>query len=113
MDSLRPPVDRPPPADAAWSEVCRSLDPYRANRWSHPVIGQTVQRLGGVRRLCESESTATDRAHFFKIDEAITGRETDETLNARAVALTGGGDYLPVGSGKRDSKEEAAGRRQA
>ena len=96
-DSLRPASDGPPPADSAWEEVCRSLDPYKVPNWSHPAIGQAVKGLGGIRRLCESENTAVDRAHFIKIYEAIMSRAKNEIVNHKVLALVSGTTNLLAG----------------
>ena len=90
-DSLRLPDSDPPPAGEAWGEVCRQLDPYRPAVWSHPAIAQTVQRLGGVRRLCESENTATDRAHFLKIYTAILDSRKQGSVKEQLRRLARGG----------------------
>ncbi|HWR41394.1 MAG TPA: replicative helicase loader/inhibitor [Patescibacteria group bacterium] len=98
IDSLRPTAQGLPPADLAWEEVCRKMDPYKAAAWSHPAIGQAIGRLGGVRRLCESENTTADRAHFFKVYEAMSQREKSEAVNTKVLALVAGSvENLPRG----------------
>lgn len=77
----------PPPPEEAWDEVCRNLDPYRSHQWSHETIRLTVQRLGGIRSLCESETLAADRAHFFKLYDMQINHEKEKTLNKQVVAL--------------------------
>jgi len=88
VDSLRPPITGIPPVDEAWEEVCRNLSPYQQHTWSHEAISKTVQRLGGIRSIGESENISVVRAHFFKLYEILVARERDTVLNNKVISLT-------------------------
>ena len=73
-----------PASWAAWAEVrqeMQELGPYERPSFSHPRIASVVDALGW-RRLCESEDSAIDRAHFIKAYEQAG--QTDRT--ARLVS---------------------------
>lgn len=86
-NSVKPRPDGAPPAEEAWDEVCRNLNPYAIPEWSHEAIRVTVRRLGGIRNLCESENHAADRAHFFKLYDLHLNRENERILNSQVAAL--------------------------
>jgi len=70
--------DRPDP-DEAWAEVQRAIRrhgrmvPAASIEWSHPVVGQTVERFGWVD-LCASTNPVADRAHFSRMYELAVAR---------------------------------------
>jgi len=77
-----------PSAADAWHEVQEKANDYddydEARKWptfSHPLIKQTVNDLGGLRALYYSQAPGVDRAHFLKLFN-----ETRADLLARAVA---------------------------
>lgn len=61
-----------PGIDQAWSEVVgaiRSVGVYGQPRFSHPLIAETVRRIGW-RTLCGSENLAADREWFARLYQA-------------------------------------------
>lgn len=66
-----------PSAEAAWAEVRYKIGlygvrgipqdggGYRAIEWSHPIVGDAVEAIGGTRYLSESDNQPTDRAHWL------------------------------------------------
>lgn len=102
-------TDPLPSADEAWGEIrdqirrvgsTRGTLDYRTGdviqpAWSHPLIGQTADRLGWDQ-LCRSENEMADRAHFLRIWADTSTRQrtltalppaTRTALAARGVAL--------------------------
>lgn len=66
------------PGDA-WGEVARQMQDigrYRTPAFSHPLITQAVNQVGGWQALCESDNLVADRAHFLRIYEELVRRET-------------------------------------
>ena len=66
-----------PGAWEAWAEVCKSFGPYgrcRIPQWSHPLIKQAVDAIGGYIALCDSENATADRARFVQAYEALLSR---------------------------------------
>ena len=78
----------PSPQDA-WGEVTKSFGPYGiytgAPEWSHPIIGQAVDGLGGYAALCRSENPTADRARFIESYKSYLGRHRDETSSLPEV----------------------------
>jgi len=78
-------------AEEAWGEVqkaIRRIGFYRAPEFDDPAIGRAVQIIGW-RALCLSENEMADRAHFFRIYQAVAERERHNVLmlpEVRAVA---------------------------
>ncbi|KYZ77448.1 hypothetical protein AXX12_04880 [Anaerosporomusa subterranea] len=94
VESLQPKPKGPPPVEEAWDEVCRKLNPYQAPIWTHDAIRLTVQRLGGIRALCECGNIGSSRAHFFKLYEALIEQEKDNTVNNKVVALLSNNTHI-------------------
>lgn len=90
VDSLRPGQKKIPPADEAWEEICRKLNPYAVPQWSHEAISKTVKLLGGVRAICEAESLPVIRGQFFKFYELYAAREKERQMNNKISLLTEG-----------------------
>ena len=68
----------PAPGDA-WGEVVRQMQAvgrYRTPAFSHPLITQAVDQVGGWQALCKSDNLVADRAHFLRIYEELVRRET-------------------------------------
>jgi hypothetical protein len=68
----------PLPGDA-WGEVARRMQEvgrYRMPVFSHSLILQAVEQIGGWNALCESDNLVADRAHFLRIYEELVKRET-------------------------------------
>ena len=69
-----------PTAAGAWCEVMdqvRAHGYYGAPCFSHRLVGQAVDGLGGWRALCASTNQVADRAHFMRIYETLSKREQD------------------------------------
>jgi hypothetical protein len=73
-----------PLAQEAWGEVKRAFrsgfSRYRVptvDDWSHPLIAQAVESIGGWRYLCDSENDAADRARFIEAYGVLLGRERE------------------------------------
>jgi hypothetical protein len=68
----------PSPGDA-WGEVARQMQDvgrYRTPVFSHPLITQAVDQVGGWQGLCESDNLVADRVHFLRLYEELVRRET-------------------------------------
>jgi len=66
-----------PGAWEAWAEVCKSFGPcgrWRSPQWTHPLIGQAVDAIGGYIALCDSENATADRARFVQAYDALLAR---------------------------------------
>jgi hypothetical protein len=82
------------------SSICRECrDAHTVEVYCHPVVGQTVKRLGG-RAALFTDNLAADRARFIEAYEAILGMERKEAgrlpevaawLDDRRAALETGG----------------------
>ena len=78
-------------AEEAWGEVQKAIRQtgfYRAPEFDDPAIGRAVQIIGW-RALCLSENEMADRAHFFRVYQAVAEREKHNALmlpEVRAVA---------------------------
>jgi len=76
-------ADELPSAYDAWGEIQRSFAThglYRgAPQWSHPLIGEVLQRVGGYANLCRSENSAADRSQFIRAYEDQLKRHRDKT----------------------------------
>lgn len=95
-ESLDRRPDAPPPAEEAWDEVCRNLDPYRMPQWSHEAIRLTVRRMGGIRTLCESETPSVDRAHFLKFYELYVSRDKERIVDEKVAAIVSRADLKVI-----------------
>lgn len=77
---LTTPADEATPdADEAWAEVIGQIARVGHTgtpTWSHPAIAEAVRGFGGWRLLCamEIEQTATHRAQFRDVFNAVKGR---------------------------------------
>ncbi|HWR07431.1 hypothetical protein [Sporomusa sp.] len=80
-------TNEPPPAELAWEEVRKQLDPYKAPTWSHPAIERAVRALG-FRNLCFTTTPGQDMARFIKVYEAYRQREIDQVENESIRQLT-------------------------
>lgn len=76
-----------PLAEAAWGEVLKQMQKvgYMGTpEWSHPLIGQAVDRLwGNWKRACESsmiETAGVDRAQFCRMFETLSKRHREDRL---------------------------------
>lgn len=76
-----------PTAEDAWQEICEKMVLYppvpletgwRVPEFSHPLVLEAVNVLGGWVRLGESEHGIADRAHFFKIYPQLAARRRAE-----------------------------------
>lgn len=68
-----------PTAGEAWAEVCQQIrrtGSYGQPEFSTPLIGRAVDSMGGWKMLCMSEDPMPDRAHFFRVYEALAQRAT-------------------------------------
>jgi hypothetical protein len=67
----------PSPGDA-WGEVMRQMQAvgrYRTPAFSHALILQAVEHLGGWHALCVSDNLVADRAHFLRLYEELVRRD--------------------------------------
>lgn len=76
-----------PLAEAAWGEVVKQMQRvgYMGTpQWSHPLIGDAVDRLwGSWKRACESsmiETAGVDRAQFCRMFETLSKRHREDRL---------------------------------
>lgn len=78
-----------PSKEDAWAEISRSFSShgyYRGSpEWSHGLIRAAIDAMGGYTALCTSDNPVADRAHFFKIYEALLGRARDDMAMLPAV----------------------------
>ena len=86
-------------AEEAWEVVqwaFRKVGQYRPfpdTTKGGPLLKRAVTAIGWVN-LCNSENLVADRAHFFRVYEALVGRERERlTLNPHAAI---GGSEAPV-----------------
>lgn len=77
-----------PEPDEAWAEVMQKVTRYSTPEWSCPEIQQAV-RVVGYNAICDSENIGVERAHFFKVYEAIRKRKDEVQLNETVLKLTG------------------------
>ena len=66
--------NRPTTAEA-WAEVVKKANIYATITWSHPHVKQAVQVIG-LRNICISDCIGVERAHFFKVYDALQERQT-------------------------------------
>lgn len=67
----------PSPGDA-WGEVMRQMREvggYRSPDFSHVLIGQAVEHIGGWQALCKSDNLVADRAHFLRLYGELVRRD--------------------------------------
>jgi hypothetical protein len=77
-----------PDAYSAWGEVMKSFGPfgrYRVPEWTHPLIKEAVDAIGGYMMLCDSENGVADRARFVTAYEQLAKRRTRDTRMLPAV----------------------------
>lgn len=77
--ALMPQQSGLPTAGEAWAEVCQQIrrtGSYGKPEFSTPLIGRAVDSMGGWKMLCMSEDPMPDRAHFFRVYEALAQRAT-------------------------------------
>lgn len=68
-----------PDAFTAWGEVMKSFGPYgryRVPEWTHPLIKESVDAIGGYLNLCNSDNATADRARFIQAYETLARRRT-------------------------------------
>ena len=69
-----------PTAAEAWGEVMeqvRAHGYYGRPFFSHRLIAQAVDGLGGWRSLCVGDNVVADRVHFLRIYESLAKRSQD------------------------------------
>jgi len=67
-----------PNAWDAWTEVCRKIGVdghVHTPEFSHPLVSQTIDAVGGWLTLCMSENSVADRARFVQAYEVLSKRE--------------------------------------
>lgn len=67
-----------PTAGEAWGEVMqqiRRVGSYGRPEFSQEIIGAAVKAMGGWVMLCRSEEPMADRAHFFRVYDALAERK--------------------------------------
>ena len=103
--ALTTPVDEATPdADQAWAEVIGQITRVGHTgtpTWSHPAITEAVRGFGGWRLLCamETDQTATHRAQFRDVFNAVKGRAARVSSmlpDVRAFAQASGALPAPV-----------------
>lgn len=70
--------DGVPTAGQAWGEVVRKIgtDGYiRTPEFSHPLVGDAVEAVGGWRELCFGTNFVADRARYLQVYEALVKRQ--------------------------------------
>lgn len=81
----------PPDASEALSEILARVAraPGEVPKpWSHPIVEEVVQSLGGMSRFRYSEQPDTLRAHFLRVyDKAIVHHEQASVLSRGAKQL--------------------------
>jgi len=87
----------PPDVDQAWSEVLTRFGThgrYRTPDWSHPLIAEAVESLGGWGRLCLTEDVTGARIRFTRAYQTSSDRAERLALTspglAEAAALIAG-----------------------
>jgi hypothetical protein len=89
-------VEEIPDADRAWNEVRRAFGTHGRSRvpeWSHPIIQDVVDALGGWGRLCMSSDVIGDRIQFGRVYDRTVARAEREALISpefRALQLESG-----------------------
>lgn len=76
-----------PDADEAWSEVVSAMaliGSYGSPTWSHPAVAAAVETIGW-RRLCLSEDSMADRAHFIRFYGSVRDRTQRDLATPPAV----------------------------
>lgn len=103
-----------PTAEEAWMEIRQAVARYGVRgepldgggygpiRWSHPVVGQAVEAMGGAGYLSQNENTVADRAHWLRyIYPAALESWHRETGDRLALGL---GANIPL-LGKGDERD--------
>lgn len=80
VQSLAPQKYNLPPAEIAWEEVRKKLDPYKSPNWSNAAIERAVKTIG-YRYLCDSQNPGADMMRFMKIYDTYRQREVDAVEN--------------------------------
>lgn len=108
-----------PEPEAAWREVRKALATYGVRGvptggdaggysefiWSHDVIGQAIDAMGGLAYLSESTNISTDRAHWLKtIYPAVLHHWQLQAVHSRRLLTTGGQVNLQIGEGRHDTE---------
>ena len=92
-----------PTAWDAWAEVTRRFGTHSDDRslpdFSHPLIRQAVDAVGGWRVLCMSTNAVADRARFVQAYEAMAKRERTQSRMLPQVR-----EVLELASGKMKQK---------
>jgi hypothetical protein len=86
-----------PTAGEAWAEVCRKIGEdghIRVPEFSHPLVKQAVDGVGGWLNLCWSVNQVADRARFMEVYKVLMRRRrSDERMlpqvRETAAALAG------------------------
>jgi len=94
-----------PTAWDAWAEVTRRFGTHGHSRlpeFSHPLIKQAVDGVGGWRALCMSENAIADRARFVQAYETLAKRERAQSRMLPQVR-----EMLELVSGKMKQQPEA------
>lgn len=76
-----------PDADEAWDEVNSAMarvGSYGTPTWSHPAVSAAVETIGW-RKLCLSENSMADRAHFIGFYGTIRDRTQRDLAMPPAV----------------------------
>ena len=85
-----------PTAAEAWEEVSRLIQlvgPYRAPQYSCDLVRRATRAIGWLQ-LCLGDNPEADRAHFFKIYDALRVRHQAEQENEAVLALSGAADLI-------------------
>ena len=97
-----------PSADDAWDELMKAIGKYgvyRKPEFSHPLIQQALDGIGGWRTLCMSDESETSytRDAFKKTFATVLKRERNEmqmlpAVRAIAARFAGRGPALAAGA---------------
>ncbi len=69
-----------PSAAEAWGEVMQQIRAhgyYGQPVFSHKLVRQSIDGLGGWKTLCAGDNLIADRAHFLRIYESLSKRQQD------------------------------------
>ena len=95
-----------PTAWDAWAEITKWFGAHSDDRslpdFSHPLVRQTVDAVGGWRVLCMSTNIVADRARFVQAYEAMAKRERAQSRMLPQVR-----DVLELVSGEKRQAIEA------
>ena len=76
---------------SAWEEVQQAVRKYgyyraeEAMQSLSPVIRKAINRIGGFAAICSSDNPSVNRAHFYKMYEAIAEREKTDSMLPPAI----------------------------